>query len=133
MNLLNYDDQDVFATKERASACMSIIEEQQDSVKQLVAPPPTHAPPLPLKHFEHLFQVLANMNAAYKQEKKKNSKRKVQGAAPLGLKVSDAPPRPKKMKDTLFLSFPDQTVLSAGAAGDIKAELSYHLGEPDVH
>lgn len=36
MNLLNSEEQDVFSTKEQASACMSIIEEQQDSVKQLV-------------------------------------------------------------------------------------------------
>lgn len=36
LNLLNYEEQDVFSTKEQASTCMSIIEEQQDSVKQLV-------------------------------------------------------------------------------------------------
>lgn len=36
MNLLNYEEQDVFSTKEQVSTCMSIIEEQQDSVKQLV-------------------------------------------------------------------------------------------------
>lgn len=36
LNLLNYEEQDVFSTKEQASTCLSIIEEQQDSVKQLV-------------------------------------------------------------------------------------------------
>lgn len=55
------------------------------------------------------------MNAAYKQEKKKNSKGKRHSMAPLGLKVSEplfAPdsPCPKKLKDNLFLSFPDETV-----------------------
>lgn len=36
MNLLNHDDQDMFSMKEQASTYMSIIEEQQDSLKQLV-------------------------------------------------------------------------------------------------
>lgn len=37
LNLLNDEEQaDAFSTKEQASTCMSIIEEQQDSVKQLV-------------------------------------------------------------------------------------------------
>lgn len=36
-NVLDYAEQpDVFSTKEQASRCMSVIEEQQDSVKQLV-------------------------------------------------------------------------------------------------
>lgn len=87
------------------------------------------------------FQVLANMNAAYKQEKKKNSKRKSHNMAPLGLKITDPlfaaedSPCPKKLKDNFFLSFPDETVLSTGQSGasEIKTELSYHLDEPDVH
>lgn len=61
------------------------------------------------------MQVLANMNAAYKQEKKKNSKGKRHSTAPLGLKLSEPlfaadSPCPKKLKDNLFLSFPDETV-----------------------
>lgn len=80
------------------------------------------------------------MNAAYKQEKKKNSKRKTHNNAPLGLKITDPlfaaedSPCPKKLKDNLFLSFPEETVLSTGQSGasGIKSELSYHLDEPDV-
>lgn len=87
------------------------------------------------------FQVLANMNAAYKQEKKKNSKRKTHAITPLSFKITDPlfgadeSPCPKKLKDNLFLPFPDETVLSSGQSGasEIKTELSYQLGEPDVH
>lgn len=81
------------------------------------------------------------MNAAYKQEKKKNSKRKTHDIPPLTFKISDPlfyaedSPCPKKLKDSFFLSFPDETVLSTGKsdASGIKTELSYHLDEPDVH
>lgn len=80
------------------------------------------------------------MNAAYKQEKKKNSRRRSHNVAPLGLKVPDPlfaaedSPSPKKLKGNLFLSFPDETVLSSGQSGasGIKAELPYHLDEPDL-
>lgn len=73
------------------------------------------------------------MNAAYKQEKKKNSKRKTHNMAPL--LAAEHSPCPKKPKDNFFLSFPDGTVLSPGqsGAGEIKSELSYHLDEPAVH
>lgn len=81
------------------------------------------------------------MNAAYKQEKKKNSKRKTHSMAPLGptgitdpLFAAGDSPCPKKPKDNLFLSFPDETVLVSGQRGasGIKTELSYHLDEPGV-
>lgn len=81
------------------------------------------------------------MNAAYKQEKKKNSKRKTHDITPLSFKITDPlffaedSPCPKKLKDNLFLSFPDETVLSTAQsdASEIKTELLYHLDKPDVH
>lgn len=81
------------------------------------------------------------MNAAYKQEKKKNSKRKTHNITPLSFKITDPlfyaedSPCPKKLKDNLFLSFPDETVLSTAQsdASEIKTELLYHLDKPDVH
>lgn len=57
------------------------------------------------------------MNAAYKQEKKKNSKGKRPSVAPRGVRLSEPlfaadsdSTCPKKLKDNLFLSFPDETV-----------------------
>lgn len=40
LNLLNYEspEHDILCTKEKASTCMAIIQEQQNSVKQLVSP-----------------------------------------------------------------------------------------------
>lgn len=75
------------------------------------------------------------MNAAYKQEKKKNSKRKTNFKITDPLFGADESPCPKKLKDSLFLPFPDETVLSSGQSGasEIKTELSYQLTEPDVH
>lgn len=80
------------------------------------------------------------MNAAYKQEKKKNSKRKTH-ITPLSFKITDPlfyaedSPCPKKLKDNLFLSFPDESVLNTAQsdASEIKTELSYRLDKPDVH
>lgn len=92
------------------------------------------------------LQVIANMNAAYKQEKKKNSKRRTQNTPPTTLKMSpyikteplfgvvDSPPA-KKVKESLYLSFPVETVLATeqNSSEDVKAELTYRLAEPDVH
>ncbi|KAM3611173.1 uncharacterized protein V6R79_014482 [Siganus canaliculatus] len=124
-SLLNDDDepeQDTCSTKEKASACMSTIQEQQNSVKQL---------------------VLANMNTAYKQEKKKNAKRRAHHSMPLmNLKIQHPvfgvgdSPSPKKLKESFYLSFPVETVLATEQSGpeDAKSELNYHhLAEPDVH
>uniref|UniRef100_A0A672G596 Gypsy retrotransposon integrase-like protein 1 n=1 Tax=Salarias fasciatus TaxID=181472 RepID=A0A672G596_SALFA len=122
LSLLNYEnlEQDVYFTKEKASTYMSIMQEQQDSMKQL---------------------VIANMNAAYKQQKKKNSKRRAHNLPPVTFKHSeplfsagDSPP-PKKVKESLYLSFPVETVLATeqGASDHIKTELAYHLADPDVH
>lgn len=122
ISLLSYDDQDhdLYLTKEKASTYMTIMQEQQNSVKQL---------------------VIANMNAAYKQEKKKNTKRRAHNMTSMTLKISDPlysegdSPSPKKLKETLYLSFPVETVLATeqSSSEDIKTELEYHLAETDVH
>ncbi|XP_043963869.1 uncharacterized protein zgc:113436 isoform X3 [Gambusia affinis] len=122
--LLSYDDPEQDACKEKASTYMDIMQEQQNAVKQLVT---------------------ANMNAAYKQEKKRNAKRRNQIMPPTTLKMSpyikteplfgvvDSPPA-KKVKESLYLSFPVETVLATGqnSSEDVKAELTYRLAEPDV-
>ncbi|XP_041793622.1 uncharacterized protein zgc:113436 [Chelmon rostratus] len=122
LNLPNYDDQeqDMYSTKEKASAYMTIMQEQQNSVKQL---------------------VLANMNTAYKQEKKKNAKRRTYNMHSMTVKIAEPlfsagdSPSPKKLKESLYLSFPVETVLATEQSGseDIKTELAYHLAESDVH
>uniref|UniRef100_A0A3B4XLD8 Gypsy retrotransposon integrase-like protein 1 n=1 Tax=Seriola lalandi dorsalis TaxID=1841481 RepID=A0A3B4XLD8_SERLL len=86
-------------------------------------------------------EVLANMNAAYKQEKKKNAKRRAHNMPSMTFKIADPlfgagdSPSPKKLKESLYLSFPVDTVLSTeqNSAEDIKTELAYHLPESDVH
>ncbi|KAF0033718.1 uncharacterized protein zgc:113436 isoform X2 [Scophthalmus maximus] len=122
LSLLNYDEleQDVYSTKETASTCMTVMQEQQNSVKQL---------------------VIANMNAAYKQEKKKKAKRRSPSIPSMTYKIADPlfsagdSPSPKKLKESLYLSFPVETVLATeqGSSEDMKAELAYHLAESDVH
>ncbi|XP_076006743.1 gypsy retrotransposon integrase-like protein 1 [Genypterus blacodes] len=119
-NMLSCDnqEQDVYSSKEEASTYMSIMQEQQNSVKQL---------------------VIANMNAAYKQEKKK-AKRK-QNNMTSTFKLSDPifgveeSPSPQKKKQSLYLSFPVGAVLSAEQSGSehVKTELAFHLAESDVH
>lgn len=105
--------QDVYFTTEKASSHMSVMQEQQDCVKQL---------------------VLANMNAAYKQQKKKSSRRRPRRPPPAAFRASEPPA--KKTKDGLFLSFPVETVLATeqgAAANRIKTELTYRLQHADVH
>lgn len=85
------------------------------------------------------LQVIANMNAAYKQEKKK-AKRK-QNNVTSTFKISDPifgieeSPSPKKLKQSLYLSFPVGTVLATkqSSSEHVKTELAYHLAESDVH
>ncbi|XP_006797595.1 uncharacterized protein zgc:113436 [Neolamprologus brichardi] len=119
---LNRDEpeQDVYSTKEKASAYMSVIQEQQNSVKQL---------------------VLTNMNAAYKQEKK-NAKRKSHNMSPVTFKAADpmfspgeAPSLKKVKEERLYLTFPVETVLATeqSSSEDVKTELVYHLAESDVN
>lgn len=86
-------------------------------------------------------QVLANMNTAYKQEKKKNAKRRTYNMHSMTVKIAEPlfsagdSPSPKKLKESLYLSFPVETVLATEQSGseDIKTELAYHLAESDVH
>uniref|UniRef100_A0A665V7F5 Gypsy retrotransposon integrase-like protein 1 n=1 Tax=Echeneis naucrates TaxID=173247 RepID=A0A665V7F5_ECHNA len=121
LSLLNYDEQEheMYSTKEGACAHMTVIQEQQNSIKQL---------------------VIANMNAAYKQEKKKNAKRRAHKLSSMTCKNADPlfgagdSPSPKKLKESLYLSFPVDTVLSAeqNSSEDLKTEITYHLPEPDV-
>ncbi|XP_077377055.1 gypsy retrotransposon integrase-like protein 1 isoform X2 [Festucalex cinctus] len=119
---LGYDDheQDVYSMKEKASTYMTIMEEQQNTVKQL---------------------VIANMKAAYKQEKKivkrkahKNPSMTLKTSGPLFC-VGDAPSSKKTKEDGLYLSFPVETVLATEQSSSevIKTELTYHLAESDVH
>ncbi|XP_067378236.1 gypsy retrotransposon integrase-like protein 1 isoform X2 [Channa argus] len=122
LSLLNFDDQeqDMYSIKEKASTYMTIMQEQQNSVKQL---------------------VWANMNAAYKQEKKKNVKRRAHNMPSMTFKLADPlfgardSPSPKKLKESLFLSFPVETVLATeqSSSEDIKTALAYHLAGSDVH
>lgn len=87
------------------------------------------------------FQVIANMNAAYKQEKKKNAKRKTHNVPSMAFKITDPlfgvgdSPSPKKLKESLYLSFPVETVLATeqGGSEDMKTELAFRLAESDVH
>ncbi|XP_034054367.1 uncharacterized protein zgc:113436 isoform X2 [Gymnodraco acuticeps] len=111
LSLLSYDDQeqDEFSTTEKASSFLSAMQEQQNSVKQL---------------------VLANMTAAYKQEKKKNAKRRTHRSPSVTFKLSEPQyaagdsPSPKKLKDSLYLSFPVEQISSE----DMKTEtLAFHL------
>lgn len=96
---------------------------------------------VPFLLFCVLFQVIANMNAAYKQEKKKSAKRRTQNVPQMSYKI-EAPlfgagesPSPKKLKDSLYLSFPVETVLATeqSSSEDIKTALAFHLAESDVH
>uniref|UniRef100_A0A3Q2YP08 Gypsy retrotransposon integrase-like protein 1 n=1 Tax=Hippocampus comes TaxID=109280 RepID=A0A3Q2YP08_HIPCM len=119
---LGYDDheQDMYSVKDKGSTYMTIMQEHQNTVKQL---------------------VIANMKAAYKQEKK-NLKRKAHNNPEMTLKTSEplfctgGPPSSKKLKEeALYLSFPVETVLATQQSSSevIKNELTYHLAESDVH
>ncbi|KAM4616300.1 gypsy retrotransposon integrase-like protein 1 isoform 2-T2 [Polymixia lowei] len=121
LRLLNFDDQeqDMHSTKEEATTYMTIMQAQQNSVKQL---------------------VIANMNVAYKQEKK-NAKRRLRNMPSMTFKITDPmfgsgeSPSPKKLKESLYLSFPVETVLTTdqSTSEDKKTDLEYPLPVPDVH
>ncbi|KAL0979181.1 hypothetical protein UPYG_G00181820 [Umbra pygmaea] len=89
-------DADLYDSKDEASDCITVMQEQQNSVKQL---------------------VIANMNATYKQEKK-NAKRRGRNLPSVTFKVTDPlfgsreSPSPKKLKQSIYLSFPVETVLA---------------------
>uniref|UniRef100_A0A4W5PFW9 Gypsy retrotransposon integrase-like protein 1 n=1 Tax=Hucho hucho TaxID=62062 RepID=A0A4W5PFW9_9TELE len=110
---------DLYHSKEEASACMTVMQEQQNSVKQL---------------------VIANMNAAYKQEKK-NAKRRARNMPSITFKVTDPlfgsgeSSSPKKLKRSIYLSFPVETVLATEqcSSDDKKSDLEYPLPISDAH
>ncbi|KPP74360.1 gypsy retrotransposon integrase-like protein 1-like [Scleropages formosus] len=79
-------------------------------------------------------EVIANMNAAYKQEKK-NAKRRVRNIPSITFKVEDplfgtreSPPL-KKLKESLLLPFPVEAVLDSEQSGsdEKKSDLEYPL------
>uniref|UniRef100_A0A8C7CJI9 Gypsy retrotransposon integrase-like protein 1 n=1 Tax=Oncorhynchus kisutch TaxID=8019 RepID=A0A8C7CJI9_ONCKI len=110
---------DLYHAKEEASACMTVMQEQQNSVKQL---------------------VIANMNAAYKQEKK-NAKRRARNMPSITFKVTDPlfgsgeSSSQKKLKRSIYLSFPVETVLATEqcSSDDKKSDLEYPLPISDAH
>ncbi|CAB1322181.1 unnamed protein product [Coregonus sp. 'balchen'] len=110
---------DLHHSKEEASACMTVMQEQQNSVKQL---------------------VIANMNAAYKQEKK-NAKRRARNMPSITFKVTDPlfgsgeSSSPKKLKQSIYLSFPVETVLATeqSSSDEKKSDLEYPLTISDAH
>uniref|UniRef100_A0A8C7D407 Gypsy retrotransposon integrase-like protein 1 n=1 Tax=Oncorhynchus kisutch TaxID=8019 RepID=A0A8C7D407_ONCKI len=115
----SYDQEtDLYHSKKEASACMTVMQEQQISVKQL---------------------VIANMNAAYKQEKK-NAKRRSRNMPSITFKVTDPmfcsgeSPSQKKLKPSIYLSFPVETVLATkqSCSDDKNSDLEYPLVS-DVH
>lgn len=74
------------------------------------------------------------MNTAYKQEKKRNAKRRGHVTSSMisePLYCDREPPLPKKLKESLYLSFPVETVLATdqSGTGDMKTELEYNLEE----
>ncbi|XP_045559228.1 uncharacterized protein [Salmo salar] len=110
---------DLYHSKEEVSACMTVMQEQQNSVKQL---------------------VIANMNAAYKQEKK-NAKRRARNMPSITFKVTDPlfgsgeSSSQKKLKRSIYLSFPVETVLATEqcSSDDKKSDLEYPLPISDAH
>ncbi|KAJ8385959.1 hypothetical protein AAFF_G00177800 [Aldrovandia affinis] len=121
VDLLKYHQvQEVCPVKEESvSNFVEAMQEQQNTVKQL---------------------VIANMNAAYKQQKK-NAKRRARSIPSITFSVADplfgtgeSPPL-KKLKETLYLSFPVETVLTAEQSGpdDKKSDLEYSLPVSHIH
>lgn len=89
-----------------------------------------------LRMFFLSVQVVTNMNVAYRQEKK-NSKRKARNMPSITLTVTDPlfsteeTPSAKKLKESLYLSFPVETVQNVPEAK--KNGLEYPLTDSDVH
>lgn len=89
----------------------------------------------------HIKQmVVTNMNVAYRQEKK-NSKRKARTMPFISLTVTDPlfsteeTPSAKKLKESLYMSFPVETVLTTvqNVPESKKNGLEYPLTDSDVH
>ncbi|KAL2092454.1 hypothetical protein ACEWY4_012252 [Coilia grayii] len=116
LDLLAQDGEETYPfTAEGIMNFMTAMQEQHNAVRQL---------------------VLANMNAAYKQEKK-NAKRRMRSITyevtePLFGNEESTPC--KKLKDSLFLSLPVETVLTAEQNGGDgkKSDLEYSLPGSEV-
>uniref|UniRef100_A0A8C4Z7X6 Gypsy retrotransposon integrase-like protein 1 n=1 Tax=Gadus morhua TaxID=8049 RepID=A0A8C4Z7X6_GADMO len=106
------------AQEEESSGCMHIMQTQQDRIKQMVT---------------------ANMNSAYKQEKK-NAKRRLRNMPSMTFKITDpmfgageTPPAKKLKAESLFLSFPVEAELATdGCSDDRKSDLEYPIPIADV-
>ncbi|XP_051976889.1 gypsy retrotransposon integrase-like protein 1 isoform X2 [Xyrauchen texanus] len=115
----NQDRKEYTLNEEDTSSFLSSMQEQQNTVKQM---------------------VITNMNVAYRQEKK-NAKRKARNIPPITLTVTDplfnaeVSPSTKKLKESLYLSFPVETVLTTvqNVPEDKKNGLEYPLTGSDVH
>ncbi|XP_062399135.1 gypsy retrotransposon integrase-like protein 1 [Sardina pilchardus] len=118
LDLLTHDSEESYPLNEQGVMnFMTAMQEQHNTLKQM---------------------VLARMNAAYKQEKK-NAKRR---ARSITYNVTEEPlfdneesPPCKKLKDSLFLSFPVEGVLTTEQNGTAskKNDLEYQLPGSDVH
>ncbi|XP_056602084.1 gypsy retrotransposon integrase-like protein 1 [Triplophysa dalaica] len=115
----NQDQEGFTLNEEDTNSIISSIQEQQNNVKQM---------------------VITNMNVAYRQEKK-NAKRKAKNMPSMTLNVTDPLfstedlPSAKKLKESLYLSFPVETVLTTvqNVAEDKKIGLEYPLTDTEPH
>uniref|UniRef100_A0A9J8D576 Zgc:113436 n=1 Tax=Cyprinus carpio carpio TaxID=630221 RepID=A0A9J8D576_CYPCA len=113
------DQEDKTLNEEDTNAFLSSLQEQQNNIKQM---------------------VVTNMNVAYRQEKK-NAKRKARNMPSITLAVTDPlfsteeTPSAKKLKESLYLSFPVETVLTTvqNVPEAKKNGLEYSLTDSDVH
>ncbi|XP_066545993.1 gypsy retrotransposon integrase-like protein 1 isoform X2 [Amia ocellicauda] len=118
--LKDHQGQEVCPIKQESiTSYVTAMQEQQNTVKQL---------------------VIANMNAAYKQEKK-NAKRRARTMPSITFKVTDPLFGPgdstqlKKLKESHYLSFPVETVLTSDQSESEgkKSDLEYTSSVPQVH
>uniref|UniRef100_A0A9J8AKQ4 Zgc:113436 n=1 Tax=Cyprinus carpio carpio TaxID=630221 RepID=A0A9J8AKQ4_CYPCA len=112
------DQEDETVNEEDTNAFLSSMHEQQNNIKQM---------------------VVSNMNVAYRQEKK-NAKRKARNMPSITLTVTEPlfteeTPSAKKLKESLYLSFPVETVLTTvqNVPEAKKNGLEYPLTDSDVH
>ncbi|KAG7476890.1 hypothetical protein MATL_G00087580 [Megalops atlanticus] len=121
VDLLKYHQgQEVYPVKdESVTNFVAAMQEQQNAVKQL---------------------VIANMNTAYKQGKK-DAKRRGRSTPSVTFKVADPSfavadsPPPKAPKETHYLNFPVEAVLTAeqDSSGHRKNDPEYSVPVSDIH
>ncbi|XP_072770323.1 gypsy retrotransposon integrase-like protein 1 isoform X1 [Nerophis lumbriciformis] len=112
---LGYDEEsDGYSFEDKVSTYMTIMQEQQNTVKQL---------------------VIANMKAAYKEEKKDVKRRSLNNPSNPPFCPGDTPSTKKMKEECLYLSFPVETVLATeqSSSEDVKTAIAYHLSESDIH